>query len=379
MPCSELQGTFPEWYRSIYIPPANPQSKHLGECVHMWVQVPMPGLMESLNSFYTLPPGYVMNPGMTIDADKILQGNQVEAARLIRFLEENNPEGIAALKMLYPHTGKARILGITGPPGAGKSTLLAQMISVFRQRQLRAGVVVVDPSSPFSGGAWLGDRLRLARHNEDKGVFIRSMATRGYMGGLSRTAGETAMVFDAMGYEIVLIETVGVGQDEVDVAEFAHTTAVVSLPGMGDESQVLKAGLLEIGDIFVVNKADIPGADNVVNHLQIMLDMRTMPDDGWTPPIIKTMAVNGDGVPALVEAFDAHYQYLKATGKFSAHNVEREYRIFKRLVTEMAAAKIFDEMEASPAGNRLRENLKKRQIDPYTAAEMLVNGLSYRI
>ena len=316
---------------------------------------------------------------MQIETDAILQGSQVEAARLIRILEENNPQGITALKALYPHTGKAHILGLTGPPGAGKSTLLAQLISLFRQRQLKVGVVVVDPSSPFSGGAWLGDRLRLARHNEDRGVFIRSMATRGHMGGLSRTTRETAMVFDAMGYEIVLIETVGVGQDEVDVAEFAHTTAVVSLPGMGDESQALKAGLLEIADILVVNKADTPGADAVVNQLQYMLDMRTVPDSGWTPPIIKTEAVNGRGVSALVDAFEAHHQYLLHGGSLNALNAEREYRIFKRLVKEMAAEKIFSQMEEFSAYGNLLEKLKERRIDPYTAAEKLVNGLACRL
>lgn len=314
---------------------------------------------------------------MPIEPRKILQGNQLEGSRLIRLLEENDPQGVEALKTLYPHTGKAFILGITGPPGAGKSTLLGQMISAFRQRQLKVGVVVVDPSSPFSGGALLGDRLRLRRHFEDDGVFIRSMATRGHMGGLSRTAKETAMVFDAMGYEIVLIETVGVGQDEVDVAEFAHTTAVVSLPGTGDQSQALKAGLLEIGDIFVVNKSDIPGADTVVKHLQFMLDMRGLPDGGWTPPIIKTTATNGEGVSELINAFEAHHQYLLASGKFHTHNVEREYRIFKRLVVEMATEKIFSEMETSSSCARLLDNLKNRKIDPYSAAEMLINGSAF--
>lgn len=316
---------------------------------------------------------------MQIEPEKILQGNQPEGSRLIRLLEENDPEGVNALKVLYPHTGQSFILGITGPPGAGKSTLLAQMITAYRQRQLKVGVVVVDPSSPFSGGAWLGDRLRLSRHSEDDGVFIRSMATRGHMGGLSRTAKETAMVFDAMGYEIIIIETVGVGQDEVDVAEFAHTTAVVSLPGMGDESQALKAGLLEIGDIFVVNKADIPGADNAVNHLQYMLDMRTKPDLGWTPPIIKTTALNGDGVSALVDAFDAHHQFLLKSGKFLVHNVEREYRIFQRLVMDMAVETIFNQMEASPAFITLLKNLRERKTDPYSAAEKLISGLTCRM
>ena len=237
---------------------------------------------------------------MKIETDKILQGNQLAAARLIRLLEEGDPAGINGLKTLYPQTGKAFVLGVTGPPGAGKSTLLTYIISELRQRQLKVGVVAVDPSSPFSGGALLGDRLRMRRHTEDKGVFIRSMATRGHMGGLSKTTKETALVYDAMGYEVVLIETVGVGQDEVDVSEFAHSTAVVSLPGMGDDIQAMKAGLLEIGDIFVVNKADKPGADDVVDQLRLMRDMRTEIDGAWKPPIIKTVAINGECVSDIV-------------------------------------------------------------------------------
>ena len=316
---------------------------------------------------------------MKFDAEKILSGNQLAAARLIRLLEEGDPGGVAGLKILYPHTGNALIFGITGPPGAGKSTLMTHIITEFRQRGLKVGVVAVDPSSPFSGGALLGDRLRMRRHTEDKGVFIRSMATRGHMGGLSKTTIETALVFDAMGYEAVLIETVGVGQDEVDVAEFVHTTAVVSLPGMGDDIQAMKAGLLEIGDIFVVNKADKPGADDVVDQLRLMLDMRSEPDGSWKPPIIKTVAVNGEGVAELVEASYAHRKFLMESGKFAKRNVEREYRFFRRLVKEMAAAKIFENMEDLAAYGALLEKLRERKIDPYSAAETLVKGLECKI
>jgi LAO/AO transport system kinase len=316
---------------------------------------------------------------MKVETDKILQGNQLAAARLIRLLEEGDPEGINVLKTLYPQTGKAFILGITGPPGAGKSTLVTHIITEFRQRELRVGVVAVDPSSPFSGGALLGDRLRMRRHTEDKGVFIRSMETRGHMGGLSKTTKETALVYDAMGYEIVLIETVGVGQDEVDVSEFAHTTAVVSLPGMGDDIQAMKAGLLEIGDIFVVNKADKPGADDVVDQLRLMRDMRTEIDGAWKPPIIKTVAINGEGVSELVEASYAHREYLLESGKFDERNIEREYQFFRRLVMEMAAEKIFNSMADLPAYDSLLNSLRERKVDPYSAAEMLIKGLACSI
>jgi LAO/AO transport system kinase len=312
-------------------------------------------------------------------AEKIIDGNQLAAARLIRLLEEGDPEGVDGLKALYPHTGKAFILGITGPPGAGKSTLLTHIITEFRQRDLKVGVVAVDPSSPFSGGALLGDRLRMRQHTEDKGVFIRSMATRGHLGGLSRTTKETVLVFDAMGYEVVLIETVGVGQDEVEVVEFVHSTAVVSLPGMGDDIQAMKAGLLEIGDIFVVNKADRPGSDDVVDQLRLMLDMRSAPDGAWNPPIIKTVAINGEGVSELVDAFYAHRDYLAESGKFDEHNVAHEYQFFRRLVMEMAEDKIYDTVEDLPAYHNLLDNLRDRNIDPYSAAETLIKGLQCKI
>jgi LAO/AO transport system kinase len=312
-------------------------------------------------------------------AEKIINGNQLAAARLIRLLEEGDPEGVNGLKALYPHTGKAFVLGVTGPPGAGKSTLVAHIITEFRKRDLRVGVVAVDPSSPFSGGALLGDRLRMRQHTEDKGVFIRSMATRGHLGGLSKTTKETALVFDAMGYEIVLIETVGVGQDEVEVVEFVHSTAVVSLPGMGDDIQAMKAGLLEIGDIFVVNKADKPGSDDVVDQLRMMLDMRNAPAGAWEPPILKTVAVNGEGISELVDAFFVHRDYLTDNGKFQEHNTEREYQFFRRLVMEMAADKIYTTVEDLPAYSELMDDLRDRKIDPYSAAETIISGLVCKI
>ena len=227
---------------------------------------------------------------------KIIQGDQLGGARLIRLLEEEDPLGIEALKQLYPHTGRASVIGVTGPPGSGKSTLVNCLISEFRSREMRVAVVAIDPSSPISGGALLGDRIRMRRHIEDPGVFIRSMATRGHLGGLSKTTRETVLVFDAMGYDVVIIETVGVGQDEVEIAQLAHTTAVVNLPGMGDDIQAMKAGLLEVGDVFIVNKADMPGADDVVEQLQSMIDLGRASAAGWRPPVLKTVAVRNEGI-----------------------------------------------------------------------------------
>jgi LAO/AO transport system kinase len=316
---------------------------------------------------------------MKSDPDKILQGNQLAAARLIRLLENDEPEGVQCLKALYPHIGNAFILGLTGPAGAGKSTLLTHVIAEFRRRDLKVGVVAVDPSSPISGGALLGDRIRMRQHTEDKGVFIRSMATRGHLGGLSKTTKETVMVLDAMGSDVIVIETVGVGQDEVEVAESVHTTAVVSLPGMGDEIQTMKAGLLEIGDIFVVNKADKPGADDVIDQLRLMLEMRNKHDNDWEPMIIKTVAINGEGITELVDAFGAHRKFLKESGKFDEHNVDREFQFFRRLVMEMAADKIFNVMADLPAYKDLLSSLRTREVDPYTAAETLTKSIECKI
>ena len=312
---------------------------------------------------------------MKVDPKKILQGDQLAGGRLIRLLEEGAPEGIAGFKAIFSHTGKAFVLGITGPPGSGKSTLVAHIIAEFRRRNLRVGVVAVDPSSSLSGGAFLGDRLRMRQHTEDEGVFIRSMATRGHLGGLSRTTRETVMVLDAMGYDVVIIETVGVGQDEVEVADFAHTTAIVSIPGLGDDIQTMKAGLLEIGDVFVVNKADRHGADEEVARLRAMLEMGTIPEDGWKPPVLKTIAVKGKGVAELVDAVWRHRQYLMDSGQFKAHNTAQTFRFVKSLVMEMAADKIFKNAEVSAAYQTLLANLNKRKIDPFTAAEKLVKGL----
>ncbi len=303
---------------------------------------------------------------------KIIKGDQLAGARLIRLLEEEDSAGIEMIKHIYPHTGQAFVIGITGPPGSGKSTLVSCLISEFRDREMRVAVVAIDPSSPISGGALLGDRIRMRRHTDDDGVFIRSMATRGHLGGLSRTTRETVLVFDAMGYDIVIIETVGVGQDEVEIAQFAHTTAVVSLPGMGDDIQTMKAGLLEIGDVFIVNKADHPGADDVVEDLQIMLDLGQRSEGDWRPPVLKTVAVKNEGLVELADAFWTHRQYLVASGNMAEHNFNWEYQFFRQRVMELAADRIFGGAQDSPAFAQLIDDLKNRRIDPISAAEKML-------
>jgi LAO/AO transport system kinase len=315
---------------------------------------------------------------MKIDAQDIIRGDQLAGARLIRMLEEGDSGGIEILKHLYPHTGSAFVMGLTGPPGSGKSTLANCIITEVRRRNMKIAVVAIDPSSPISGGALLGDRIRMRRHTEDDGVFIRSMATRGHLGGLSKTTRETVLVFDAMGYDVILIETVGVGQDEVEIAQFAHSTAVVSLPGMGDDIQAMKAGLLEIGDLFVVNKADAAGADDVVEQLHAMLQMGNKSENDWLPPILKTVAVKGQGIIELVDAFWQHRKFLLDSGLFDEHNVKWEFQFFRQLVMEMAADRIFSQMKESTAYRELFEDLKNRKVDPFSAAELLIKGLEYK-
>ena len=308
---------------------------------------------------------------MKLDTKNILDGDELAGAKLMRRLEEGHPTSIAELKALYKHTGKAFILGITGSPGSGKSTLIAHIITEFRNRNMKVGVIAVDPSSPLTGGAFLGDRLRMRRHTEDSGVFIRSMATRGHLGGLSKTTQEAVMVLDAMGYGIIIIETVGVGQAEVDIDKLAHTKAIICLPGTGDDIQAMKAGLLEIGDVFVVNKADQPGADDLVSQLRGMLEMGTRDKEDWHPLILKTEAVKGEGVAELVNAFWRHREYLLKSDGFSAHNFEQSIQLLRRLVMEMAADKIFGTEDLQ----MILAALKKRQMDPYTAAEKLVKNM----
>lgn len=310
---------------------------------------------------------------------KIIQGDQLTGGRLIRLLEEGDPQGIEMLKLLYPNTGNAYIIGITGPPGSGKSTLVNCIISEFRQSGTKVAVAAIDPSSPISGGALLGDRIRMRRHSEDDGVFIRSLATRGHLGGLSRSTRETALVFDAMGYGVIIIETVGVGQDEVEISQFAHTSAVVSLPGTGDEIQVMKAGLLEIGDVLIVNKADRAGADDMVAQLRSMLAMKPHSDKGWCPPVLKTIAVKSQGIPELVDTFRRHRKFLRDSGTFGEHNFKREFQFFRKLVMEMVTDKIFDNVRESPFYHVILEDLKNRKIDPFAAAEQLTDRLRYKV
>ncbi len=300
----------------------------------------------------------------------VLSGDVRAVARALRAVDDRRPGYVDLLKALWPHTGRAWIVGVTGNPGAGKSTLTDRLIGAFRERGRRVGVLAVDPSSPFTGGAILGDRIRMLRHASDEGVFIRSIATRGHLGGLSRSTRDALRVLDAAGFEVVLVETVGVGQDELAVTRTAHSTLVVMAPGMGDDVQAIKAGLLECADAFAVNKADRDGADHVVRDLELMIALGAASPHRWVPPIVKTVATRGDGVPDLVAALDRHRAWLDGTAAGAARRRERladEVRdTLREALVEQATRDLGADIDRAVGA------IEARALDPYSATEDLV-------
>lgn len=305
-------------------------------------------------------------------AEKILHGDIRSAARLMRDIDDGVDSAGDELKVLYPHAGNAYLVGITGPPGAGKSTLVDQITAEYRRRGKRVGIVAIDPTSPFTGGAILGDRIRMNRHADDEDVFIRSLATRGYLGGVSRSTGDVAMVMDAMGMDVVIIETVGVGQDEVDIVRMAHTTAVVMVPGLGDDIQAIKAGILEIGDVFVVNKADRPDADRTVRELATMLEMGMKREGEWQPKVMKTEANRGGGIMELVDEFETHRGYLFSTAAIERFMTEKCSRVFMEMLKDRLFSRVFEPMRAEGRFDRIVQDLVARRTDPYSMVESIV-------
>ena len=308
---------------------------------------------------------------------RVREGNPRALARAITMVENRAPESTEVLKALFPFSGNAGLIGLTGAPGAGKSTLVDQIARDYRKRGKTIGIVAIDPTSPFSGGAILGDRIRMSSHYADAGIYIRSMATRGSLGGLSSTTADVATVLDASGRDLVMIETVGVGQDEVDIVRLADITLVILVPGMGDDVQTIKAGIMEIADIFVINKSDREGAERVEREIRAMQSLATRHDD-WVPPIVKTIASEGTGIPEVVEAIEKYREYLRG----SDVGRKRRQENWRLRLAEMLRDALFQRVVTDYLGNgdadRYAAEVAEHKRDPYSLVEEIVGEVGKR-
>ncbi|HEX9501621.1 MAG TPA: methylmalonyl Co-A mutase-associated GTPase MeaB [Thermoanaerobaculia bacterium] len=310
-------------------------------------------------------------------AESVRAGDYRALAKAISLVEREDPSAEKLVADLYPSTGKARIAGITGSPGAGKSTLVAALAKFYRREEKRVGIVAVDPTSPFSGGAILGDRIRMAELYTDRGVFIRSMATRGFMGGIAKATNDVVDLLDAAGFDIVLVETVGVGQDEVEVIRTVQTNVVVLVPGMGDDIQAIKAGIMEIGDVFVVNKADRAGADKTVNEVTMMMGLVEEHGD-WIPPIVKTVASCGEGIAELDEALQKHLAYIKTSGELVRRNRERVRIRINTLLKEKFMGRLIGETLTAADYEQILEDVLSKRSSPHDAAEGVLRRVNFQ-
>ena len=304
--------------------------------------------------------------------DKILAGNVQAASRLIRGIEDEAPDAIEELNGIYPHTGRAYIVGVTGAPGAGKSTLVDNLISIFARGNMAVGVIAIDPTSPFTGGAILGDRIRMQQHSLGEDVFIRSLATRGWVGGLSKATLGTIHVMDAMGKGIILVETVGSGQIEIDIAKVADTTLLILTPGAGDDIQMMKAGILEVADIFVINKADRDGADNIKLELEIMLGMRTYHPGEHKPNIVLTEATSGKGADELADEILKHRDFLVSSGELEKRRKERAKEELIKAIEGLVRLYCYQRVEEGGYLEELVDEIARRKTNPHSAALKII-------
>jgi LAO/AO transport system kinase len=329
--------------------------------------------LELFSHFYRLLYTDGLNPPIQTWLDQLRSGDVRSLARAISTVENRAPGWSELLKTLFPHSGRARVLGLTGPPGAGKSTLVDQLARFYRKDNRTVGIIAVDPTSPYTGGAILGDRIRMQDHFSDPGIYIRSMATRGSLGGLARTTADVTTVLDASGRDLIMVETVGVGQDEVDIVRLAEVTIVILVPGMGDDVQTIKAGIMEIADIFVINKSDRDGAEHVEREIRTLQSL-SMRSDGWTPPIVKTVASQGAGIEELAGAVASYESYLQEKNLALNKSVEN----WQERLTEMLRDALLEKARMRLGnGNlaRLAAEVAEHKRDPYTLVEEIAASI----
>jgi LAO/AO transport system kinase len=326
--------------------------------------------------FLSFPPLLYTN-GLSHNFQSLLErlrsGDARTLARVISAVENGSPDRAELLKALFPQTGHARILGLTGAPGAGKSTLVDQLAKHYRKQDRTVGIIAVDPTSPYTGGAILGDRIRMQDHFSDPGIYIRSMATRGSLGGLARTTADVATVMDASGRDLIMIETVGVGQDEVDIVRLADVTIVILMPGMGDDVQSIKAGIMEIADIFVINKSDRDGAERVEREIRALQSL-SVRSDHWAPPIVKTVASEGKGIAELVAAIEEYETYLQKENLLRQHHIENWQERLIEMLRDAMLEKAREQMEDGKVA-RYAAEVAEHKRDPYTLVEEIIGKL----
>ena len=314
-----------------------------------------------------------MNQSLQPLVDQLRAGDSRALARAISTVENRTPGWSDLLKALFPHSGQARIVGLTGPPGAGKSTLVGQLARHYREENRTVGIIAVDPTSPYTGGAILGDRIRMQDHFSDPGIYIRSMATRGSLGGLARTTADVATVLDASGRDLVMIETVGVGQDEVDIVRLADVTIVILVPGMGDDVQTIKAGIMEIADVFVINKSDREGAERVEREIRALQSLAVR-SDNWTPPIVKTVATERTGIADLAATIRDYEAYLQKENLVLKHNVENWQNRLVEMLRDALLDRACDQL-GNGAVARYAAEVAEHKRDPYSLVEEIVNTM----